>query len=744
MHGHLAGSRRAQCAPTSTIFLFAPAFLSVLLWTAFAGAAPGRAEPLPEVPAPKVTIEEANHFAAMDAALEPARNYSPSVADAGRIQDAVKAISSANVQRFTVMRSSLDDPIGKKLLDWAKLRAGYGTAEEFREFLDNNPTWPDRTMLTQRMEEALFTQGGSAAQIKSAFGNREPDTGAGAAALASAYLAEGNQQKAGEYARRVWRELNIAATLENGFIKRFGSFLSIDDHKWRFDRLVTDDVRYASNRADRAAAAKRMIPRLQPEYQKIATARLALFNKTKQAQQLINALPPSSASDYGLIYHRIQVLRQDGKYEEGAKLILAQPTDPAIIAGLDEWWAERRGLAYLALKGGNPKLAYQLTENAGQLSENPQKEQSFLAGWISLRYLNNADAADRHFAKFAEFADGPLSRAKAAYWQGRAAEALGKDGAAKSHYTRATRDGDTFHGLLAMQKLEPGRRHLTAKPPAMPTPAQIAAFNNLDSVKAAVVARKSGLAPQYIRGFITSLRLAMKTEAEQGMVAHLAEALGDTQMAVRAGKASVAAGNNLIMYSYPVHPFPAYKPLRPPPEEAFLLGIARQETEFNTQIVSGAGAKGILQVMTITANHVCRDYKIKCEIPRLLSDPSYNAKIASAYTADRMEEFGGSYVLALAGYNAGPGRARQWIREFGDPRDAKVDPIDWIERIPIQETREYVAKVLSNIQIYRARLGEKDPLRLDQDLARARGSSKLPSDGTTVDDDPGTNSATDG
>jgi soluble lytic murein transglycosylase len=176
-----------------------------------------------------------------------------------------------------------------------------------------------------------------------------------------------------------------------------------------------------------------------------------------------------------------------------------------------------------------------------------------------------------------------------------------------------------------------------------------------------------------------------------------------------------------MYYAYPVHPFPAYAPLRNPPETAFLLAIARQETEFNTLIVSGAGAKGLLQVMTVTAKHVCHDYKVKCDIARLLTDPAYNTMLASAYIGDRMAEFSGSYVLTLAGYNAGPGRARQWIHEFGDPRDPKVDPVDWIERIPIQETREYVAKVLANVQIYRARLGEEQAaLRLEEDLNRAR------------------------
>jgi soluble lytic murein transglycosylase len=168
-----------------------------------------------------------------------------------------------------------------------------------------------------------------------------------------------------------------------------------------------------------------------------------------------------------------------------------------------------------------------------------------------------------------------------------------------------------------------------------------------------------------------------------------------------------------------VHSLPQYTPLRKPPEPAVILGIARQESEFNSLTLSGAGARGILQVMPVTAKHVCRDYKIKCDIPRLMKDPVYNTMMGSAYISDRMDEFTGSYVLTLAGYNAGPGRAREWIKEFGDPRDAKVDPIDWIHRIPFEETREYVQKVLSNIQIYRARLGdEANAVRLNADLRR--------------------------
>jgi soluble lytic murein transglycosylase len=159
--------------------------------------------------------------------------------------------------------------------------------------------------------------------------------------------------------------------------------------------------------------------------------------------------------------------------------------------------------------------------------------------------------------------------------------------------------------------------------------------------------------------------------------------------------------------------------LRRPAETALILGVARQESEFNIATMSGAGARGILQVMPVTARHICRDYKLKCDIPRLMKDAAYNTMMGSAYIADRMDEFNGSYILTLAGYNAGPGRAREWIREFGDPRQGSVDPIDWIHRIPFKETRDYVQKVLSNIQVYRARLGEAKAVRLNADLRRA-------------------------
>ncbi len=706
--------------------------LHALLALALAALAPGYpASAQSALPKPANPSEaERDFMASLDKALAPLRTYALSAGDAQRLREATKALSGAkvDVEQANVLKRQIEDATARKLIDWVRLRKGFGEPSEYHAFLEANPAWGDRSTLTQNLEEALFTQGGSSGVIKSYFSGRTPQNGVGLAALASAHLAEGNTDEARRLAARAWRDTILPAGLEPGFLARFGSLLSPADHKWRLDRLLIEDIRWNGAKEQRAAVVRRLIPLLPAGEQKKAKARLAVFLDSKGARKSIEALPADRAPDWGLVFHRVQALRRADKIDEAAKLLLSAPTEEALTVAPDEWWVERRTNAYAALRKGNPKLAYALVREAGPLSANPLKDQAFMAGWLALRYLKDPKAAKRHFEAMNKAADGPLSRAKARYWLGRAEEALGNKPAADEFYRQALADPDTFHALLARQKLEPGRLAISMTPPQTPTAAQVKRFVDLDAAKAVVIAKSAGLDVSILRTLLVQIRLYhLKNEADMAMVAHLAESVGDTQSAVRAAKAAIARGHNLYYYAYPVHPFPAYKPLRKPPETAMLLGLARQETEFNTLIVSGAGAKGLLQVMTVTAKHVCRDYKIKCDIGKLTSDPSYNTMLASAYVGDRMDEFSGSYVLTLAGYNAGPGRAKQWIREFGDPRDPKVDPVDWIERIPFQETREYVGKVLANIQIYRARLGEEQAaLRLEEDLNRARMAARHP------------------
>ena len=688
------------------------------------GALPARDSAKDKAPSP--AEEEAAYYAQLDKITDRVLDYELSKDDAKNIRDAISALYSDKVEKADALRAEVSDPLGRKLIDWYRLRSGNGEAAEYAKFLKTNPDWPSRQILQRRMEEVLFAKGGSTEAIASYFKSHPPTSAAGMAVLASVHLAHGQKDKAQELAAKIWREDDFSQELERGFLARFGPLLSEDDHKWRLDRLLVDDVRWKRARNRQAAKAKRVIPLLSKSEQKKAKARLDVFLRKRGKTRIKTASKPENR-DWGLVFHKIQSLRRRKKLEEAAKLMRQAPTDPSEVVNLDDWWSERQKLAYHALKENKPKLAYELVCDAGPLSVNPLNEQSFMAGWIALRYLNDPDAAERHFASYTNTADGPLGRAKSNYWLGRAAEAKGADDKATAAYKAAAAQPDTFHGLLALQKLHPGRRNIVIDAPDLPTLDQARHFESLDLARVVALAKEADLSRTIKLIFLKQIYKLEDDEAWAALAAHLAREIGDTQVSVQIAKAAIARGQNLIYYSYPVHALPKYKPLRTPPETAVLLGLARQETEFNTGIVSGAGARGILQVMRGTARYVCRQYKIRYSSKKLQHDSSYNTRIASAYVADRMDDFSGSYVLGLSSYNAGPGRTRQWIREFGDPRDAHIDPIDWIERIPIEETRRYVAKVLSNIQIYRARLGDADTaLRIDKDLTRAKQAAIIP------------------
>jgi soluble lytic murein transglycosylase len=671
----------------------------------------------PPTPMLQPLPEEAEHIARYDTAIAPVRDRAVSAEDIGRVREAIAAIGKGDVTQAVAVRGQITDPAGHKLVTWYLYRSGYGAHRDVRAFLDSSPDWPDRWLLNRRAEEALLESEAGPSEIKAFFANQEPRTAAGMAALASAHLADKDEARAKALAVKAWTEHDISDALEPTLLKRVGSLLTEADHKRRLNRFLLSNARWGSERKELAADARRVIALLSGEEKKKAQARLAVFLRAGNASRLISKYSKYAKTDWGLAMQRSQALRRQKKYEEAWKTMLGAP-EPADFTKPDGWWDELRANAYEALKAGKPKTAYELVRNPGALSENARNDAAFLAGWLALRHLADAKSALGHFEALAAAADGPLSRARGQYWVGRAHEALGDQAKAREHYQAAAAYFDTFHGHLARLKLDPDAAALKITPPASPSAEEIARFNGSDAVQAIVVAHKAKLDISLTRAFFFHLRRHLKTEAEVAMVAHLAQAIGDTQGAVRIGKAGIARGMNLVYYAYPIHALPQYTPLRQPPEPAMILGIARQESEFDTTTRSGAGARGILQVMPVTARHVCRDYKIKCRIDRLMKDPVYNTMLGSAYVADRMAEFDGSYVLTLAGYNAGPGRAREWIREFGDPRDRKVDPLDWIYRIPFEETRHYVQKVLSNIQVYRARLGEANAVRIDADLRR--------------------------
>ena len=666
----------------------------------------------------------------MDKAIAPLFVGLPSKSDIAHVKASIEASYRDDIATARAEAGAIADPAARKLAEWYLLRNAKGAAGPFEleKFRAANPDWPTNE-IRFRAEESLLESGGDATKVIALFEKDPPRSGAGFGALALAYLTTGDAEKATSLARKGWREQDMEKDVEVVYVKRLGKLLTAKDHKWRVDRLLLNDSRWEGTRKARVAEIRRLLPLLSAEERAKAEGRIAVYLCYRGgkcgagAAATLNKLPSEAFKDWGVAYHKIQILRRTGQESSAWTRMLKVPADPALLVSPDDWWVERRVNAYNALYAGEPKIAYEIAANHGPVSVNPLKDAEFLAGWIALRFLGEPDRAKAHFEALTAAADGPISRSEGEYWLARTLDVLGDKAAAKEHYGRAAKEYTTFYGQIARQVLDAKATKLSIAPIKVPPADVLDRFLTRDVVRATVIAKQAGLI-DLMRVFLSHLRFRFDSEEEMLLLAHLAVRLGDTQSAVRIGKTGIEKGFDLVQYAYPTQAMPDFSPLRKLPEQAIFYAIARQESEFNTLTVSGAGAKGILQVMPVTAKHICRQYKIKCEMSRLASDPAYNAKLATAYIADRHDDFGGSYIMAFAGYNAGPGRVREWVSKIGDPRKSNVDPIDWIELIHIEETREYVKKVLSNVQVYRARLGDASTAnRIRQDLARARSKS---------------------
>lgn len=689
-------------------------------------SAPPNAAPQPEAKpslsaVPKASAAERAFQKRVGAQVAPIAAFALGAGDREKLKQALVALKRHRYDDARGLAAQLTDKTAQTLFQWQALRVGLGDAPAYAAFLSAHPDWPDQGLLRRRMAQAVFKAGGSAAEIKALFAKFKPSDGTGLAALASAELALGNRDVATKLARQAWCQPDLPSSLEDEFLSRFRDLLSVSSHKCRLEELLITRLSSRKAREGRASRIRPVIALLPENERDIYTARLGLLLQQASAIKAVRKIKPAAIKvqpGFGFqltLYHR-----RRGNQKAAWAALRSVPGGDKRLVNRDTWWDERHVNALEALKAGQAKLAYELVSAARPETVNPAKEQAFFAGWLALRHIGAPKKALGHFARMRKLADGPLSASQASFWLGMTYERLGDSKTARKHFTTAAEIRDTFHGQLARERLGKTGGKLPLPMPPEPTAAEIERLKASDLVRAMVIASQLDLDRiQYTLRLHRAVLGKLKSAGEFVALAQIARQLRDGQLEVRTGKSGIAAGHNLYIYSYPLDYLPSYAPLRTPVETAFLLGIARQESEFNTKIVSRAGARGVLQVMPITARHVCRDYKITCKISDLLANPVYNARIGSAYIADRMGEFRGSYILTLTGYNAGPGRTRQWLKKLGDPRAKGVNTLDWIYRIPFEETRNYVQKVLANIQVYRARLGEQRPLQLRRDMQRA-------------------------
>ena len=638
-----------------------------------------------------------------------AASTSTSQTDIDAVKRVIEATRKGQEADANSAIATISDPVARKLAEWVYLRSDNTrpSFERFASFLAANPAWPHVPLFRRRAENALWDDRVSDAGVRAFFAQQPPTTAKGRLTLARVLLAQGDRAGAEALARKAWRDDDFSSAVERIALDKLGSLLTHADFRARMEkRLYADD----------AEAGLRAAEHLDGSDLAIAKARAAVIQRAANAKALLDAVPVTDRQDAGYIFSKAVWLRRADKVAEAGRLMLTAPMDPEKLVNLDQWWIERRLLVRKLLDDGDYKTAYRIARDTPSPTKgNYRVDQFFTAGWIALRYLHDPVTAASHFARITEDVTNPHALSRGGYWQGRAAEAMGRKAEARAFYEAAAQQSATYYGQLARARLgltDLGLRDIPQFPPDA-----YASLTNLEIVRAVDILYSLN-ERDLIAPIFAELGESATDIAGMAMMCEAARRHGDGRAMLLLAAGAHGRGLPLDFYAFPTIGLPEFKQIAPPVEPAVTYAIARQESHFNQKVVSPANAMGLMQVTPAAAIDTAKKFKAVYDRARLLSDPVYNMQMGAAELSNLISGYRGSYILTFAGYNAGRGRVRQWIAAFGDPRDPKVDPVDWVERIPISETRNYVQRIMENLQVYRARFGGGSNLLIEADLHR--------------------------
>lgn len=698
----LPGIREAEDGGIGRNLSMRKAALTVLAFTLGDLTVPAQAVELPATaPLPQARPSPVADTAALTAFAPFATRNLP-FGEVAPLKTGLSLLSAGDIAAARALCDELPPgSLERRIIAWAIALSGAPSvsSREITRTMEMLPDWPGLERLAANRERALYREHAPAREVLTIFEDAQPVTFEGKMALARALMETGNKETARAVIAPVWREEKLEARQESALLAAFGSLLSKADHRHRVEAMLyAERVRAAERAADKAGA------------EALTKAWAAVIRDAGNAAKLLEAVPEEERSA-GWHFAKARHLRRKGEYLQAAKVLLAAPRSASAQIDTDAWWFERRVLSRELLDIGEAALAYRVAAEHSSESAVSIADAEFHAGWYALRSLGKPETAARHFARILTVADGPISRARAFYWLGRAAEA-GGPGEAEAFYAQAAGYPATFYGQLATARL--GRDTLAL---ATPEPATLDRrnFGAREAVHAIRRLEHAGY-ERYADILYRDLAAELSSRGELALLTGMAEERGDHHLALSIAKTAAARGIDVGALAHPLGAIPDHAAIAGD-GKALAYAVARQESAFNAAAVSSAGARGLLQLMPATARAIAKKSGLDWSPARLTSDAGYNAALGAAYLAEQLDRFGGSYILTFIGYNAGPRRAENWIARYGDPRGKPVEEIvDWIERIPFTETRNYVQRVMENLQVYRMRLtGRFD---IEGDLAK--------------------------
>ena len=632
-------------------------------------------------------------------------------AEARLLNQALEAARARDVDRARSLAAGIDNATARKLVDWALVdtSADLMSFEELAHARVTFADWPRAESRIMAGERAISRSSASPAAVIAFFDGHPPMTIDGAIGLALALEASGRADEARPIIRDWWRNQSFEFDAQSRILSIWPNWIAPADDEARLNMLLL---------GPHGPATRAMIDRVSPEQRTLAQAVLAL--RTAYAPDAIVAgLTPAQAGHPAVVLERVRILRSQGREAEGFGLLAGLPAAPTHSDGQNTLWSERRNYFLDALEVRNWQAAYDSMAGHGFPGGERMVDAEFFAGWVALVKLNDPARAARHFESLRQMSETPITQGRALYWLGRAAEAQGDMGAARGYYGAGAIHIQSFYGQLAAEKAGQTQIILPADPEI--TPEARAAFEGNEVVQAA---RMSGEAGEMglLRAFAYHLDDTLPAATDVAQLMDMVLGFGDRFGSMMVGRAASQRGWLMPVRQYPIRIPPEVAGAAPLP---FTLAITRQESSYDPLVVSSAGARGMMQFLPSTASGVARRLGMPYSLDRLW-DPDYNMTLGSYHLGELMVANGGAMILAAVGYNAGPARPPQWIARCGDPRGGIVDPVDFIECTPFTETRNYMMRVMENMQIYKARLGDgTGELTLSADLARG-GSGPTP------------------
>ena len=613
-------------------------------------------------------------------------------------KDAFELINNKKWKSAIKLSKKAKDKMVFKLVFWLYLKEpiNQATFYDYLTFINNNPDYPRISRLKYLAEHKIYLNTVPPGIVMKWFADEEPLSDYGKIKLGETYILKGNIEKGSKLIKEGWIKATLTKSDLRYLRKKYKKIITVSDNIKRADWHAWEGKHWD---------VQRMLKYLPKDETALYRARQLLMSRSYGVDNAINKVPAKYKNDIGLKYDRLKWRRKRGRVDSSLEILFNTPNDPNKLVRPEIWWKERGILTRSLIYRKKYQLAYKVSSNHSMSNGPEYAEAEWLSGWVAATFLNDQTLALQHFKNFYYNVGYPISLSRGSYWIARTYKQMGNKQKSEEWFKKASKFLNTYYGQLAFVEIYPGQAFTLDEQPIVDEKYE-KTFKRLPLVKTLRLLNELNQT-KYAKDIIHHLAKLDINKGSEILAGRLSISIGRYDYAIQVAKKASYEKRFHNKINYPVIETPDLVNKKRMPKPELVLAVIRQESEFDHKADSSAGAKGMMQLMTYTARLVAKQANLSYSKKRLKKDPNYNIKLGSYYLAQLLEEYEGSYPFALAAYNAGPKRVKYWKKINGDPQKGKTNYIDWIELIKFKETRNYVQRVLENVNVYRYILSGK-------------------------------------